>query len=475
MHARPRAKVNLTLRVGERGRDGYHPLESQFLRVGLADELVVAFGNNEGGDALTVSGLPGCEVDGNLVLSAFRAVRRALGQELPPLVAHLDKRIPVGGGLGGGSADAASAVDCALQMWGAGLSPALLNQVALELGADVPFFARNVDAALVTGRGEHVEARTVATDLGLLLVAPPVAMSTAAVFARFDELDHDSTSIEPEKADLVHLPETYAALRDANDLWPAAVSLAPALGTVREELERLSDRPWLMSGSGSSLIRDLRVGRASRGFRPRARGVRIGCTGRRPCQRRRSCRPRPTLEVSMTRRAIQTSNAPAAVASYSQAIDTGNLVFLAGQVGLDPQTNELVEGGVEAQAERALRNLTAVLDAAGLSMADVVKTTCFLADINDFAAFNGVYAQVRDGSATRALDVRGCSPAEGRAGRNRGDRRPQQRLATDRNLPTGSWVRAPARPGRRRPRRSVGHRTKTRARRSSVIRVGSPQ
>ena len=95
----------------------------------------------------------------------------------------------------------------------------------------------------------------------------------------------------------------------------------------------------------------------------------------------------------MTLRAIKTTNAPAAVASYSQAIDTGSLVFLAGQIGLDPQSGEIVEGGIEAEAERALRNLMAVLDAAGLSLNDVVKTTCFLADINDFAAFNAVYGK----------------------------------------------------------------------------------
>ena len=95
----------------------------------------------------------------------------------------------------------------------------------------------------------------------------------------------------------------------------------------------------------------------------------------------------------MTLRAIKTTNAPAAVASYSQAIDTGGLVFLAGQIGLDPQSGEIVPGGVQAEAERALRNLMAVLDAAGLSINDVVKTTCFLADINDFAAFNAVYGK----------------------------------------------------------------------------------
>lgn len=95
----------------------------------------------------------------------------------------------------------------------------------------------------------------------------------------------------------------------------------------------------------------------------------------------------------MTLRAINPSGAPGALAAYSPAIDTGSFVFLAGQVGLDPATGQLVEGGIEAQVERVLKNITAVLDAAGLSMADVVKTTCFLADIGDFEAFNSVYAR----------------------------------------------------------------------------------
>ena len=94
----------------------------------------------------------------------------------------------------------------------------------------------------------------------------------------------------------------------------------------------------------------------------------------------------------MSRQAISTGNAPAAIAAYSQAIRSGDMVFCAGQLGVDPTTGELVEG-IEAQAERALKNLTAVLDAAGLSFDDVVKTTCFLADINDFAAFNAVYVR----------------------------------------------------------------------------------
>jgi 2-iminobutanoate/2-iminopropanoate deaminase len=95
----------------------------------------------------------------------------------------------------------------------------------------------------------------------------------------------------------------------------------------------------------------------------------------------------------MTRHAISTTAAPSAIGPYSQAIGAGGLVFCSGQVGLDPATGDLVEDGIEAQAERALRNLSAVLDAAGCSWDDVVKTTVFLADIADFVTVNGVYGR----------------------------------------------------------------------------------
>ena len=94
----------------------------------------------------------------------------------------------------------------------------------------------------------------------------------------------------------------------------------------------------------------------------------------------------------MTRQAISTGGAPGAIGPYSQAIRSGDMVFCSGQLGIEPVSGELVEG-VEAQAERALRNLQSVLDAAGLGFDDVVKTTIFLADIGDFAAVNAVYAR----------------------------------------------------------------------------------
>ena len=90
---------------------------------------------------------------------------------------------------------------------------------------------------------------------------------------------------------------------------------------------------------------------------------------------------------------IFTAGAPAPIGPYSQAVRSGNELFCSGQIPLDPQTGELVAGDVSAQAERVLQNLGAVLSAAGLSFADVVKTTIYLADMNDFAAVNAVYGK----------------------------------------------------------------------------------
>lgn len=117
----------------------------------------------------------------------------------------------------------------------------------------------------------------------------------------------------------------------------------------------------------------------------------------------------------MTRHAVTTTGAPSAIGPYSQGIVSGDLVFCSGQLGLDPATGDLVEGGVEAQTERALRNLASVLDAAGASMGDVVKTTIFLADIGDFAAVNAVYARhMPDPAPARSTFAVGALPKGGR-------------------------------------------------------------
>jgi 2-iminobutanoate/2-iminopropanoate deaminase len=117
----------------------------------------------------------------------------------------------------------------------------------------------------------------------------------------------------------------------------------------------------------------------------------------------------------MPRIAISTAQAPAAIGPYSQAIRADGFLFCSGQLGLDPATGDFVAGDVEAQAEQALQNLGAVLEAAGLTFGDVVKTTIFLADMGDFAAVNGVYGRfVTDPPPARSTVAVAALPKGGR-------------------------------------------------------------
>ena len=93
------------------------------------------------------------------------------------------------------------------------------------------------------------------------------------------------------------------------------------------------------------------------------------------------------------KKVISTTKAPAAIGPYSQAIRVGNLVYTSGQIPIDPATGNFVEGGIKEQTRQSLTNVKAILEEAGLSMADVVKTTVFMADMNDFADMNSVYAE----------------------------------------------------------------------------------
>lgn len=99
---------------------------------------------------------------------------------------------------------------------------------------------------------------------------------------------------------------------------------------------------------------------------------------------------------------ISTDKAPAAIGPYSQAMVVNNLVYTSGQIPINPASGEVEAVGIEAQTEQVMKNLGAVLEAAGSSYEKAVKTTCFLADMNDFAAFNGVYAKYFTGKPARS-------------------------------------------------------------------------
>src|SRR3954464_15578581 len=228
------AKINLTLEVVGRRPDGFHELRSVFLRIGLADVLGVTATAME--DTLSVRGLP-CPTQGNLILEAFDLVRELVDPRLPGLAADLDKRIPLGAGLGGGSSDGAAAIDLAAAAWGIGLGAGERAELAAALGSDVPFFAAGGQAALVEGRGESITPLPpIEGGAGVLLAASSAELSTPNVFARYDEMDAGTRAAGHASQKMAttfgsgmtgaHLAEMASEMADSNDLWAAASSIA---------------------------------------------------------------------------------------------------------------------------------------------------------------------------------------------------------------------------------------------------------
>jgi 4-diphosphocytidyl-2-C-methyl-D-erythritol kinase len=264
------AKLNLTLSVVARRDDGFHSLHSVFAPLALADRLSLAIASGEG-DTLHVTGLdPGPPAD-NLVLRAIAATRAAVGGgwpggpgPAPAIAARLDKRIPVAAGLGGGSSDAAAAIDGALEAWGTDLDADTRTRVAASVGSDVPFFAAR-GLALVEGRGETVARLDgLHGTPGVLLFTPGVAVSTRDVFEAFDAIrSHGdgavrltSTHLAEElraKLSTADLVARAGAMTVANDLLPPTALVVPALVPFRRGLSRLLGRPIGLSGSGPTL------------------------------------------------------------------------------------------------------------------------------------------------------------------------------------------------------------------------------
>jgi 4-diphosphocytidyl-2-C-methyl-D-erythritol kinase len=267
------AKLNLTLAVLGRRRDGFHDLHSVMVPLALADRLSLAVAPPERGasDSLHVEGFDAGPPADNLALRAVGEARLAVGGDwpggpgpVPPLSLRLEKRIPVAAGLGGGSSDAAAALDGALEAWGAELDTGRRTAVAAWLGSDVPFFLDG-GAALIEGRGERVQRlRGVLGNPGVLLVTPSAALPTSAVFKAFaDRAGRGDGSVRMTSEHLagevgagLRGPDLIAragVLAAANDLLPAATAELPGLVPFRRALFRVLGRPVGLSGSGPTL------------------------------------------------------------------------------------------------------------------------------------------------------------------------------------------------------------------------------
>ncbi len=254
------AKVNLHLRVFPARDDGFHPLRSWFRTIDLHDELHVRAADTSGAGNAAVLRCddPSVPLDeSNLVHRAWRMMAEPAG---PDVVMELVKRIPTGGGLGGGSSDAAAALS-AYSKWrqapGAA-SPEQLRRAAERLGSDVPFFLHHqlegVTDATCTGRGEVVRPFAPGRRHAVLLILPGIRVATPAVYRQYDALPAPPDDGEPDFAAWSKLPAHDLLPLLRNDLERAAFSLHPELAELRRDAEAALGRTVRMTGSGSTLF-----------------------------------------------------------------------------------------------------------------------------------------------------------------------------------------------------------------------------
>jgi len=260
-------KINLFFAVGALGDDGYHDVASLYLSVNLRESVTVSAASNwsvsVAGDlsAAQVAAVPTDE--SNLVVRTAKAVAAVAGFETAsPIAFAIDKRVPVAGGMGGGSADAAAALVAIDDLWCTGLGDEARLRVAAGLGADVPF-AITGGAAIGTGRGDKLEMLDGFAETHWVLCKPGVGLSTPEVYRRLDEL-REAAGADLRAAHELAVPQ---ALLDAlaagnpeaiaanlrNDLQVAAIDLRPELAELISLGQELGALASVVSGSGPTI------------------------------------------------------------------------------------------------------------------------------------------------------------------------------------------------------------------------------
>jgi 4-diphosphocytidyl-2-C-methyl-D-erythritol kinase len=244
------AKINLNLLVGLVRADGFHPLDSYVTRVNLADELTF----HKRDDGRIVLELADETIDTgprerNLVVRAARLLRQRTGRADGASI-RLVKRIPAGGGLGGGSSDAAATLQALRRLWNVEMAEGEMAELAAELGSDVPLFLRPGPVRM-RGRGEILEPVEIPR-LNVLLMAPDMSCPTGEVYGAFEALEVEP--VEQLDPSIFREPvETWRG-RLVNQLAPAARAIRPELATLWDRLSAACPAPVCLTGSGSTLF-----------------------------------------------------------------------------------------------------------------------------------------------------------------------------------------------------------------------------
>lgn len=231
------AKINLFLHIVGRRPDGYHLLQTAFRMLDWGDEITLRRRND--GLILRTTDVPGVPAEADLVVRAARALQAATGSALGAEIG-VEKRIPMGGGLGGGSSDAASVLIALSRLWACGLSRARLQEIGLTLGADVPFFIFG-QTAFAEGVGEALQPLSV-PPAWYLMAAPNVSVPTAEVFSA-EELTRDSEIL---------IMRAFAMHTTRNDMQATVCKKFPEVAEALVWLSRHGSAR--MSGSGACIF-----------------------------------------------------------------------------------------------------------------------------------------------------------------------------------------------------------------------------
>ncbi|ONK67482.1 uncharacterized protein A4U43_C05F510 [Asparagus officinalis] len=248
-------KINVFLRITGKREDGFHDLASLFHVISLGDTIKFSLSPTKTRDRLSTN-VPGIPLDdSNLIIRALNLYRKKTGTDNFFWI-HLDKKVPTGAGLGGGSSNAATALWAANQFSGSLATEKDLQEWSAEIGSDVPFFFSH-GAAYCTGRGEIVEdiPRPIPLDLPMVLIKPREACPTAEVYKRF-RLDQAS-SVDPLA--LLQKINENGISQDVcvNDLEPPAFEVVPSLKRLKQRVLAASRGEYnavFMSGSGSTIV-----------------------------------------------------------------------------------------------------------------------------------------------------------------------------------------------------------------------------
>jgi 4-diphosphocytidyl-2-C-methyl-D-erythritol kinase len=254
VHLLSPAKINLHLRVGPPAADGFHPLMSWFCTVGLFDSIEMDR-LDEPEISLTSNWNQIPTDQTNLVIRAAHALLSHTGQRRGARI-QLTKTIPVGGGLGGGSSNAAATLRGLNDLWDLRLRLADLGALAEKLGSDVPFFLHG-PSSICTGRGQFVKPISGPMPRYAVLIFPKISIATPGVYKRFDQLGlgvEDAIDSQPTWSVWAKLSARELLPLLVNDLEAPAFALHPELDDLRRQIERSIGQFVRMSGSGSTLF-----------------------------------------------------------------------------------------------------------------------------------------------------------------------------------------------------------------------------